>query len=66
MSEVIRDTIFPVFSFYPPAEHSLGLAYLKLGRYDEAIEHLSRAAAQHPSRPSLQADLEHARKKRGA
>jgi tetratricopeptide (TPR) repeat protein len=47
--------------FTAPAEHSAGLAYLKLGRKDEAVEMLERAAALRPDRKLIRDDLRRAR-----
>jgi tetratricopeptide (TPR) repeat protein len=49
----------------PLAEHSLGLAHLKRGRYQEAVEHLEQAAALVPDRQAIHDDLEQARKELG-
>ena len=47
--------------WWPPAEHSLGLAYLKKKDAQSAVEHLQRAAEISPQRESVQRDLERAR-----
>ena len=50
-----------VSPWWPPAEHSLGLAYLKKKDARSAVEYLQRAAVISPERESVQRDLERAR-----
>jgi hypothetical protein len=45
---------------WPPAEHTLGLGYLKKQQPQQATEHLRRAAERVPERASLQTHLEQA------
>jgi tetratricopeptide (TPR) repeat protein len=47
--------------FTAPAEHSAGLAFLKLGRKEEAVEMLERAATLRPDRQLIRDDLRRAR-----
>jgi tetratricopeptide (TPR) repeat protein len=44
-----------------PAEHALGLAYLKQGDPKKAVEYLEKAVAYQPKRESAKRDLESAR-----
>jgi tetratricopeptide (TPR) repeat protein/tRNA A-37 threonylcarbamoyl transferase component Bud32 len=44
-----------------PAEHTLGLAYLKQGDPTKAVEYLEKAVAYQPKRESAKRDLERAR-----
>ncbi len=44
-----------------PAEHTLGLAYLKQGDPTKAVAHLEKAVAYQPKRDSAKRDLERAR-----
>ena len=41
-------------------EQTLGVAYMKKGDYDRAVEYLAQAADLRPDRPSIQTDLERA------
>jgi tetratricopeptide (TPR) repeat protein len=50
--------------FAAPFEHTIGLAALKLGRYDEAVEHLEHAAAAYPDRELIRTHLAEARERR--
>jgi serine/threonine protein kinase/tetratricopeptide (TPR) repeat protein len=48
-------------SVWPPADHSLGLAYLKKKDARSAVDHLLRAAEVSPKRESVQRDLARAK-----
>jgi serine/threonine protein kinase/Tfp pilus assembly protein PilF/TolB-like protein len=47
--------------FNAPPEHTAGLAFMKMGRYDEAVSMLEAAAAGRPDRTSIEEDLRRVR-----
>ncbi len=51
------------YPFYALPEHTLGLAYLKNGQYQKAVEFLEKAAQLVPDRQGVKEDLQAARKK---
>jgi len=51
------------YSYYAIPEHTLGLAYLKKGEYEKAIQYLQQAAEFAPERENLKFDLQLARQK---
>lgn len=58
-----RSAFFDINKFLAmpaPAEHTLGLAYLKQGDPEKAVAYLEQAAAYQPNRQSVQRDLERA------
>jgi tetratricopeptide (TPR) repeat protein len=64
--EMAADAREPVgrLPFAAPFEHTIGLAAMKLGRYDEAIEYLERAAVAYPDREPIRTHLAEARQRR--
>jgi tetratricopeptide (TPR) repeat protein len=52
--------IGPKLPFWPLADHSVGLAYLKKGQPELAVPHLRRATELLPARMSARADLQRA------
>ena len=51
------------YSYVAIPEHTLGLAYLKKGAYEKAVQYLEQAAALVPERQAIQDDLQTARQK---
>jgi serine/threonine protein kinase/tetratricopeptide (TPR) repeat protein len=52
-----------IYSYVALPEHSIGLAYLKKGEYQKAVQYLEQAAQLLPERRAIQDDLQQARKK---
>jgi serine/threonine protein kinase/Tfp pilus assembly protein PilF len=46
-----------IYPFLALPEHTVGLAYLKKGQYQKALEYLEQAAEQVPERQAIQSDL---------
>jgi Tol biopolymer transport system component/Flp pilus assembly protein TadD len=52
-----------VYSYYALPEYTLGLAYLKKGDYEKAVQYLEQAAVFAPERQAIREDLQRAREK---
>jgi len=51
------------YSYYAIPGHTLGLAYLKKGEYQKAVQYLEQAAALAPKKQALRGDLQLAKQK---
>ena len=50
-----------VFSYLAIPEHTLGLAYLKSGEHEKAVQYMEEAVAFAPDRPAIREDVQRAR-----
>jgi len=57
-----RQTV-EIYPYFAIPEHTLGLAHLKKGEYEKAVQYLEQAVAFAPERENLKVDLQLARQK---